>query len=96
MLKTSQKNLGVDGRNVEMDLKELLWKGVDWIHLAQDRDQWRALVNTVMNLRYHKVQGILVRAQQLPSSQEGACSMKLVVVSSTGFILNSFSCVANI
>jgi hypothetical protein len=27
------------------------WEGVDWIHLAQDRDQWQALVNTVMNLQ---------------------------------------------
>jgi hypothetical protein len=27
------------------------WKGVDWIHLAQDKDQWQALVTTVMNLR---------------------------------------------
>jgi hypothetical protein len=33
-----------------MDLREIWWKGVDWIHLAQDRDQWQALVNTVMNL----------------------------------------------
>jgi hypothetical protein len=33
-----------------MDLKEIGW-GMDWIDLAQDRDQWRALVNTVMNLR---------------------------------------------
>jgi hypothetical protein len=31
-----------------MDLKDRGWGGVDWIHLAQDRDQWRA---TVMNLR---------------------------------------------
>jgi hypothetical protein len=37
--------------NIEMDLREIGWVGVDWIDLAQDRDQWRALVNTVMNLR---------------------------------------------
>jgi hypothetical protein len=34
-----------------MDLKKIKWKGVDWIHLAQDRDRWWALVNTVMNRR---------------------------------------------
>jgi hypothetical protein len=34
-----------------MDLREIGWGGMDWIYLAQDRDQWRALVNTVMNLR---------------------------------------------
>jgi hypothetical protein len=33
-----------------MDLREIGWDGVNWIELAQDRDQWRALVNTVMNL----------------------------------------------
>jgi hypothetical protein len=37
--------------NIKMDLREIGWDGVDWIELAQDRDQWRALVNTVMNLR---------------------------------------------
>jgi hypothetical protein len=34
-----------------MDLREIGMDGVDWIELAQDRAQWRALVNTVMNLR---------------------------------------------
>jgi hypothetical protein len=34
-----------------MDLREIGWGGMDWIDLAQDRDQWRALVNTVMNLQ---------------------------------------------
>jgi hypothetical protein len=34
-----------------MDLREIRWDGVDWIDVAQDRDQWRALVNTVMNLQ---------------------------------------------
>jgi hypothetical protein len=37
--------------NIKMDLRDIGWDGVDWIDLAQDRDQWRALVNTVMNLR---------------------------------------------
>jgi hypothetical protein len=37
--------------NIKMDLREIGWDGVYWIDLAQDRDQWRALVNTVMNLR---------------------------------------------
>jgi hypothetical protein len=37
--------------NIKMDLREIGWDGMDWIDLAQNRDQWRALVNTVMNLR---------------------------------------------
>jgi hypothetical protein len=37
--------------NIRMDFKEIGWEGVDWMHLVQDRDQWRALVNTIMNLR---------------------------------------------
>jgi hypothetical protein len=37
--------------NIKMDLREIGWDGMDWIDLAQDGDQWRALVNTVMNLR---------------------------------------------
>jgi len=34
-----------------MDIKQIGWEGVDWIHLAQDWEPWRNLVNTVMNLR---------------------------------------------
>jgi hypothetical protein len=37
--------------NIKMDLLEIGWGGVDWIGLAQDRYRWRALVNSVMNLR---------------------------------------------
>jgi hypothetical protein len=37
--------------NIKMDLTELGWYGMDWIDLAENRDQWRAIVNTVMNLQ---------------------------------------------
>jgi hypothetical protein len=37
--------------NIKIDLGEIEWDGMDWIDLAQDGDQWRALVNTVMKLR---------------------------------------------
>jgi hypothetical protein len=37
--------------NSKMNLREIGWDGMDWIDLAQDGDQWRSLVNTVMNLR---------------------------------------------
>jgi hypothetical protein len=37
--------------NTEMDVKGIGSEAVDWIHWAQDRDRWRALVNTIMNLR---------------------------------------------
>jgi hypothetical protein len=37
--------------NIKVDLREIGWDGVEWIDVAQDRDQWRALVNMVMNLR---------------------------------------------
>jgi hypothetical protein len=37
--------------NIKMYLRVIGWGGMDWIHLSRDRDRWRALVNTVMNLR---------------------------------------------
>jgi hypothetical protein len=37
--------------NIMMDLGEVGWGDVDWIDLAQDRNRWRALVNSVLNLR---------------------------------------------
>jgi hypothetical protein len=37
--------------NIRTDLREIGWKGVDWMHVAYDRDQWRVLVNTIINLR---------------------------------------------
>jgi hypothetical protein len=50
-----KRPLGIHRRrwkdNIRMDLREIGWGGMDWNDLAQDRDQWRALVNTVMKLR---------------------------------------------
>jgi hypothetical protein len=37
--------------NIKIDLREIGWDGMDWIDLAYERDKWRALVNTAMNLR---------------------------------------------
>jgi hypothetical protein len=37
--------------NIDMDLREIGWSGMEWIDLAQDEDRWRALVNKVMNPR---------------------------------------------
>jgi hypothetical protein len=41
--------------NIKIDLRETGWNGTDWIELAKDRGQWRALVDMVMNLRVHKM-----------------------------------------
>jgi hypothetical protein len=37
--------------NIKIAVREIGWDGVDWIDMAQDMNQWRALVNTVLNLR---------------------------------------------
>ena len=44
--------------NIKMDLQEVGWGCGDWMELAQDRDRWRALVNTVRNLGVPKMRGI--------------------------------------
>jgi len=44
--------------NINMDHQEVGGGCVDWIELAQDRDRWRAIVSTVMNLRVPKMRGI--------------------------------------
>jgi hypothetical protein len=51
---TLKRRLGIPRRrtvsDIKADLRVTVWAVLDWIHLAQDRDQWRAAVNTVMNL----------------------------------------------
>jgi hypothetical protein len=55
-----------------MCFKELGWEGVDWIHRDKDRDNWRALVKTAMNLRVPK------NAEQLSDCQQVVRSMNLL------------------
>jgi hypothetical protein len=44
--------------NIRVDLREIGYEGVDWMHLDQDRDQWWAVVNTVMNIRVPYRRGV--------------------------------------
>jgi len=37
--------------DIKLNLMEIGWKGVDWIHLAQDREHWRAFLDTIINFR---------------------------------------------
>jgi hypothetical protein len=50
-----KRPVGIPGRtgedNNKMESREIGWGDVDWVDLAQDRDHWKALVNTVINLR---------------------------------------------
>jgi hypothetical protein len=50
-----KRKLGIHRRrwedNIRTNLREIGWERVDWMHVAQDRDQWRTVGKTVMNLR---------------------------------------------
>jgi hypothetical protein len=65
--------------NIRMDLREIGWEVVDWIHRAEHRDRWRAAVNTVMNFGFHKRRAVSWLNERLLASQGGLCSMELVV-----------------
>jgi hypothetical protein len=53
--------------NIKMDLREIGFRNVDWIHLAQDRDRWLALVSTVMSIQFHKRRIILLAERTISS-----------------------------
>jgi hypothetical protein len=63
-----------------MDLQEVGWRGKNWIDLRQDRDRWRALVNAIITFGLHKMRRISWPAENLLDSQEGLCSMELVII----------------
>jgi hypothetical protein len=49
------KDLDVDGNiNIRINLREIGWGSVDWIHLSHDTEPGRAVMNTLMNLRFYK------------------------------------------
>jgi hypothetical protein len=52
--------------------EEIGWGGVNWVDLVQDKGQWRALVNTEMNIRVPKILGSSSVAAQLVASKEGS------------------------
>jgi hypothetical protein len=64
--------------NIKMDLLEIGVNVVDWIGLAQDRYRWRALVNSVMNLRLPRNAGNYRMAAQFVASQAVLSSTELV------------------
>jgi hypothetical protein len=64
--------------NIKMNLTELVWGGADWICLAQYRNKWRALVNAVMNLLFHKMLGNYGVATHLVACQVVFSSIELV------------------
>jgi len=64
--------------SIRKNLTEIRWEGVDWMHLARDGDQWRAVANTVMTLGSHKRQGISGLAEWLSASREQSCAVKLL------------------
>jgi hypothetical protein len=57
--------------------------GIDWIYLAQDRDQWRALVNTVRTFGFYKMFENSCVPERLAAFEEGLSSMELVMKSTT-------------
>jgi hypothetical protein len=77
--------------NIKMDLREIVWRDMDWFDLSKDRDQWRALVNTVMYFRVPLsscITGDFSRRTQL---HEVSLSCKQCIPLT--FLVNGFICI---
>jgi len=61
-----------------MDLKQIEWKDINWIYLAQAKDKWWAVVNMVRNLQLPHNTGYFLTSRELLASQERLYSMVLV------------------
>jgi hypothetical protein len=81
-----KKSLGRPGHgwenNSRMDLKEIELEDVNWIHLAEAKDQGQSVMNTIMNLwvPYKARKEISCPSEQPLAIQEGLCSMELACV----------------
>ena len=64
--------------NIKMDLKQIKWKNINWIYLAQAKDKWWAVVNMVRNLQVPHNKGYFLTSRELLPSQERLYSMALV------------------
>jgi hypothetical protein len=62
--------------NINIHLKAVRCDAVDWIHLAQDRDEWRAVLNTVMTFGFHEKMELYLLSERLSYSQDGLCYMQ--------------------
>jgi hypothetical protein len=56
-----------------MALKEMVWEGMAWIRLVEDRDKWETIVNKVINIQVPQHAGNFRPAEKLLASQEGLC-----------------------
>jgi hypothetical protein len=65
--------------NIKMNIGERVWDGTNWIGLAQDRVQWRAFVNAVMNLRVPKNAGKFLSGCTTGDLSRRVSSMELVI-----------------
>jgi hypothetical protein len=63
-----------------MDFRDIGLHGVDWNHLAQDRDRQRAFVNTLMNLKVPQKLVVFSLAERLSTSQKGSCSSTSILL----------------
>jgi hypothetical protein len=78
MKEATWKTYGRREGNIKMDLKQIEWKGINWIYLAQARDKWWDVVNMVINLQVPQNAGNFSTSRKLLASQERPCSMELV------------------
>jgi hypothetical protein len=77
--------------NINIDLREIRWNGADWIDMAQNRDQWRALMNTVLKLRFPWNAGKSLSGCTIDGSSRRAQLREQVSI----WINNSVECLRN-